>query len=371
MKIEKLKLHFHPKCQFEQLKLTPIQQEYLAGLRNQESVSELVIRYINMGWLVDFNSLYSLIQFLALNHWITNPEVHHYFQNIQIKNQTQPHIHQNTHNESISVHESAYRSEELLQFPFLRSLPQALALQLLSQAHIKQFKTDQFICREGQNNRELYILLKGEASVYRENQGHHQFLSFLPAESVFGEAAFFLNEKRTASVVSVKTSDVLIIPYQADIMEKYLNQDKASQVVQRFWIQHALLKSDFFKNFPSDCLDALTFSGVIKSLKPHQVLFQEGQVSFAAYILIQGHLEVLQKQKVINRLHQGSFIGEVSLMANAGLRSATVTSVSESLVVEFSRDDFYNLLSQNLYLAKEMQSLALARIDQDKKRQKI
>lgn len=367
MKIEKLKLHFHPQCQFDQLKLTSIQHEYLAGLRNQESIAELVVRYINMGWLVDFNSLFSLVQFLALNHWITNPEVHSYFKNIQFKANPHSAAHSSA---GQTLKESSYKSEHLLKLPFLRSLPQTLSMGLLSQAHIKQFKTDQFICQEGQNNRDLYILLNGEASVYRENQGHHQFLSFLPAKSVFGEAAFFLGEKRTASVVAVKTSDVLIIPYQTEIMEKYLNQDKASQVVQRFWIQHALLKSDFFKNFPSDCLDALTFSGVIKNLNPHQILFQEGQVSLAAYILIQGHLEISQKQKVINRLHQGAFIGEVSLMAQSGLRSATVTSVSESLVVEVSRNDFYNLLSQNLYLAKEMQNLALARIEQDKKRLK-
>ncbi|MFN3698475.1 MAG: cyclic nucleotide-binding domain-containing protein [Pseudobdellovibrio sp.] len=367
MKIEKIKLQFHPQCRFDQLQLTPIQQEYLAGLRNQESISELVIRYINMGWLVDFNALYLMIQFLALNQWIINPEVQFYFKNIQIKLQNNSQI--NLQTAASSIHQqNSYQKDELLQLPFLRSLPQELALSLLSKAHIKQYKAEQFICHEGRTDRDLYILLKGEAAVYRENSGHHQFLSFLASQSVFGEAAFFFGEKRTASVVAMKASDVLIIPYQFDLMDRYLNSDKAAQVVQRFWIQHALLKSDFFKNFPTDCLDALTFSGVMKSLHPQQVLFREGQISLAAYILIQGHLDVIQKQKTINRLHQGAFIGEVSLMVQSGLRTATVVSVSESLLVEFSRHDFYNLLSQNIYLAKEMQNLALTRVEHDKKR---
>jgi len=365
MKIEKEILKFHPLCQFEKLQLSKLQAEYLAGLRNQESISQLVLRYLNMGWLVDFSELYKLIHFFALNNWILNPIVIQYFQNIKTKESFEK---RSLGSSSAQIKDSKYSVQDLLKLPFFRSLQMELSEHLLSKSYIKIFKTNDLICNYGEVSRDLFVILKGEAAIYKPHDGHQQFVGFLASQSVFGEAGFFLNEKRSAHIVALQSCEVLVVPYQAEIMDHFLNKDKASKVVQRFWIQHALLKSDFFKNFPSDCLDALTFLGQIKTIQNSEVLFSEGQISDSAYILVQGHLDVLQKNKIINRLHQGAFLGEVSLMLNGGMRSATVISQGESVVVEFSRNDFYNLLSQNLYLANEMQTLAQARFEKDQKR---
>jgi len=210
------------------------------------------------------------------------------------------------------------------------------------------------------------VLLSGQAAIYKPTAQHRQFIAILSELSVFGEASFFLAAKRSADILAVKKSDVLKVPYQADVLGQFLKKNKAQSLQQRFWVQHALLHSDLFKNFPSDCMDALTFSGKIIEMKDQQLLFKQGDLSLTAYIVIQGSLSVQQNGATINVLPQGSFLGEISLMISGGRRTACVYSQHNTILLEIHKNEFYTLLSQNLFLAKEIQTLAAKRVKDDR-----
>lgn len=357
MNIESEVFQFHPECRFEQLKLNELQSQYLADLRSQNSIQSLTERYLANGWLVNFQLLFDLITLLSNHHWILNPSINNYFGHLQIKNQL-------VAPKAMAPEPSnlKYDKEKFLNLPFFRSLQPELSRFLLSSAQVRKYTPESLVCKTGDESRNLFVLLKGELGVYTQAASFRQFISILPESSVFGEAGFLLGEKRTADVVALRASEILVIPYQAEILDRYLKKDKAQSLQQRFWIQHALLHSEFFKKTPPDCLDALTFSGKVIDLNDQQVLFLQGQLSHSAFIVIQGSLQILQDGKLINTLPQGSFLGEISLMLNDGKRTATAIAQRNTKLLEIHRDEFYKLLAKNLYLAKEFQILANQRL---------
>lgn len=360
MRIENEIFHFHPNCQFDKLALSDLQRQYLADLRGRNSIQSMTERYLANGWLVNFQLLYDLIATLAQYHWILNPSINSYFKglHLQVPSSQGPSL-------APVPLSSTYSRDQLLQLPFFRSLNAQLAEFLLLQGKISKYAPESFVCKIGEASRDLYVLLKGELGVYTQAPSFKQFISILPESSVFGEAGFLLGEKRTADVMVLKTSEVLVIPYQADILDRFLNKEKAQSLQQRFWVQHALLHSDFFKSTPADCLDALTFAGVVEDFTDQQIIFHQGDLSQAAYIVIQGSISVSQDGCVINTLPQGSFLGEISLMMNDGRRTATAQAQRNTKLLKIHRDEFYRLLSRNLYLAKEFQLLADARLHKD------
>lgn len=364
MRIENEVIEFHPQCQFSQLNLTDLQKQYLADMQNKNSIKSLVERYLFQGWLVNFNILFDLIANLALHNWILNPNIVEYFKNLKMSNEL---FSKNTLPSSIV--NTNYTEETFLKLPFFRSLSKDLALFLLSHSKVMTYSAESLICKTGDSSRDLFVLLKGQAAVYTQANHFKQFISMISEEGVFGESGFFLGEPRKADVVALKTSEVLVISYQKEILDKVLQKDKAQQLQQRFWLQHALLHSDFFKKIPADCFDDLVFSGRIVDLQDQQVLFSQGDKGHSAYIVIQGSLLVSQNGKIINTLPQGAFLGEVSLMLNDGKRTATISAQRNTKLLEIQRNEYYKILSRNLYLAKELQILADQRLQRDVQRQ--
>src|SRR5258707_6097016 len=79
--------------------------------------------------------------------------------------------------------------------------------------------------------------------------------------------------------------------------------------------------------------------------QPGEVIIQENDLGETAYVITQGQVEVskeLQGQKVhLAYLGDGETFGEMS-MIDEKPRSATVTAITETVVSEIRRDDFFN-----------------------------
>ncbi len=104
-------------------------------------------------------------------------------------------------------------------------------------------------------------------------------------------------------------------------------------------------------------------------LKNDQILFKQNDPSHAAYLIIQGQIKIVQNGEIISSLSQGGFFGEISLTMTNGIRTASAFAAGSATLLEITRNDFYKLLSKNLFLAKEIQSLAFARLKKDHDRQ--
>jgi len=76
------------------------------------------------------------------------------------------------------------------------------------------------LIEEGDDSRTAYFLYAGRAAVYKQTQGGRHRLGELGEGQLFGEMAYLLNEKRTASVVADTELTVLALPPQ--IMEELM-----------------------------------------------------------------------------------------------------------------------------------------------------
>lgn len=365
MKIENEIVHFDSK--FTSLPgLSDLQNLYLQILQGGKSIEGVVQHFLEQGWLVNFIEFADLIEKLVSVKAIRNPAFQQYFDKMK------PVSDRSLWNTimNLDIPSSPLASlRTYRELPFFRSLAPQLADFLLSKATVHHVQPKSLICREGEMSRDLFVMLKGTAGVYKVHQQGGKFLvATLGDHASFGEGAFLLGHARSADVISLSECKILRVPCLPEIFDRFLKKDKVHGLQFRFWVQHALLNSPLFKEVPSDCFDALNHAGHFVKTNAGQALFNQGDPGQNAYVVVQGSLVVNQNGKNINVIGQGGFIGEIALLANQGIRSASVVAQKESLLLEISQSEFYKLLSQNIFLAKFLQELALERLTKDQQR---
>lgn len=345
-------------------RLNSLHYSYTDVLRNAGTIEGLVQFFLGQGWLVSFRELFNLLQFLVSEKILLNPSFHDYFL------KTSP---QELHFPSSNFDKKLGNSTTLKiqDLAFFRSLDPQLANYLLQKTERFQVPAQVTLTRSGQLDRDLYVLLKGQAAIYKVlDEKRRQMISVLGAGAIFGEVGFLLNQPRTADVITLEPCEILRIHHLPDF-DQIIKTEKAKSLQQRFWILQALHSSPFFRDLPADSLDALIFSGRLCQLPENQVLFREGQSGNTCYIIIQGNVVISQNGKNINAQGQGTCFGEISLLVSQGKRTATVTSQQDSILLEIHQNDFYKVLSQNLLLAKEIETLAAQRLVNDTKRRQM
>jgi len=99
--------------------------------------------------------------------------------------------------------------------------------------------------------------------------------------------------------------------------------------------------------------------------QPGEVIIQENDLGETAYVITQGRVEVskeLQGQKVhLAYLGGGETFGEMS-MIDEKPRSATVTAVTETVVSEIRRDDFFNSFQTDPKVALQLLKVLFERL---------
>jgi sigma-B regulation protein RsbU (phosphoserine phosphatase) len=89
------------------------------------------------------------------------------------------------------------------------------------------------------------------------------------------------------------------------------------------------------------------------------VLFREGDYGDRFYIVLDGQIEIVKAldtddERTLGLRGAGEFVGEMSLLSQDGLRTASVRAHEESRVLELTRADFDALLHRHPLLAYEM-----------------
>jgi CRP-like cAMP-binding protein len=98
--------------------------------------------------------------------------------------------------------------DTLKKIPFLESHEDKFLKQILQLSKIRRYNPDEVITRQGDYDCWLYVILKGEVKVVR-NEGEMGRLN--AQNSVFGELAVIDGKARSASVYAVKDTTCLAI----------------------------------------------------------------------------------------------------------------------------------------------------------------
>ena len=119
-----------------------------------------------------------------------------------------------------------------------------------------------------------------------------------------------------------------------------------------------------FKDFSEELLQAITDSFHLRELKPEEVLFNQGDYGESLFVLVEGLLEVSSQiegeKRHLSFLRPGSFLGEMALLTGEK-RSADVTTSTESLVGELTKDSIMSLATENPEVLNKMTAVVAKR----------
>ncbi|HEY4178105.1 MAG TPA: cyclic nucleotide-binding domain-containing protein [Kofleriaceae bacterium] len=111
----------------------------------------------------------------------------------------------------------------------------------------------------------------------------------------------------------------------------------------------ALAQTPLFAGLPKDALEALVSNLALVPLEHGAVLFREGDVGDALYVIVEGEVSVQAEgppRVEMARLGPGSFIGEVALMTDQP-RSATVQALQTSELLRIDRQTLSRVLADH------------------------
>ena len=129
-----------------------------------------------------------------------------------------------------------------------------------------------------------------------------------------------------------------------------------------------LTRIPFFTTLPVEELDRLTSEMEVVNLESREILFREGDPGEHLYIVVKGKLEILKApgtadELILNTIHEGEYIGEMSLITGAP-RTASVRAFGDEVVLlSMSRKQFNDLLHRHPELASTMITVLSYRLD--------
>ena len=128
-----------------------------------------------------------------------------------------------------------------------------------------------------------------------------------------------------------------------------------------------LARIPFFTDLPADELDRIMAQLEIVNLTSGEILFREGDPGEHMYIVVSGDLEILMapntdNELILNRIPQGEYIGEMSLITGAP-RTASVRAHGDVVLLSMSRTQLMDLLQDHPHLASTMVHVLSHRLD--------
>ena len=129
-----------------------------------------------------------------------------------------------------------------------------------------------------------------------------------------------------------------------------------------------LARIPFFTDLPDEELDRIAATLDMVNLQSGDILFREGDTGEHMYVVVSGELEVLMapdtdNELILNIVHEGEYLGEMSFIMPGGRRTASVRARGEVGLLSLSRDQFDDLLKRHPKLANAMVSVLSQRLD--------
>ncbi len=262
----------------------------------------------------------------------------------------------NVHNDVVASWTSIYKSavaKHLQNSYIISHLTNAPYLsQLGSLTTTCVFATDDTIYLRDEEDRAMYLILKGEISLMGlDEEGNEVVISVHRAGEWIGEDIMLLELPRlttarvtstsvggdAAAVISQLTHNTLLnfLSNVPETRESFLK-------IQRKRLLECVLGCGvpFFSAIPSDRFEDLVSSARVLKFDADEIIIKEGDAAKEFFILAHGSADILVKDRLVSNIKAGKYFGEIGLVADIP-RTATVRAHDKTVVCfAFSREIF-------------------------------
>ncbi len=115
----------------------------------------------------------------------------------------------------------------------------------------------------------------------------------------------------------------------------------------------ALRKVDAFSNVPIDQLAHVAAASREETCPAGSVLFREGEPPGGLYVILEGQVALERDGRQFGTAVSGEALGTWSLFDDHP-RRATARVVEDALVLVLNRDDFYEVLAENVEVTRSL-----------------
>jgi cGMP-dependent protein kinase len=223
---------------------------------------------------------------------------------------------------------------------FLKNLEKVQINEIVESMHQKEFKADQYVCREGAIGTELYVISEGEVLVTKDGQPRPA----MGPGKLFGELAILYNCTRTATI-------------KAKIDTKVWALDRSN--FQAIMMNHGIVRQsehmNFLKSVPElrvlNERDMMKLADVLQEdfYSEGEYIIRQGATGDTFYIISDGAVNITQRaspnapELTLRELAKGDYFGEKALLGDKH-RTANVVATSNVCCLCVDKEHFTQLI---------------------------
>lgn len=115
---------------------------------------------------------------------------------------------------------------------------------------------------------------------------------------------------------------------------------------QVWTIQEALKKNIVFKDLTPREINQIQNITHLRSYSASEAIFKQGEVGVGMYIISKGSVDIIYDDNRITTLKEDDFFGELALVEERGIRTATAIAKEDTQVIGFFKPDLIQIMNQ-------------------------
>ena len=240
--------------------------------------------------------------------------------------------------------------EKLAPIPLLSELTVDAFARVLKAVKLKRLRGGETIIEEGAPGEAFFMLARGKAKVVTQREGEEVVLAELGDGAVFGEMALVSAKPRSASVIVLDDSDVLVFDrtsLQALAGEVQVLAGALEAFTRERLVGNLMATSPLFRPLSRRQRLDLISRFTAHEVTPGTHVIREGEQGRGLFLVLRGGVDVWKRdggdKVLLATLGSGDVFGEISLVLEQET-SASVTASEPTTLLFLAREVFEKLI---------------------------
>jgi CRP-like cAMP-binding protein len=220
---------------------------------------------------------------------------------------------------------------------------------------------------EGDKGTEFFTIVKGKVNVTKRlKSGAQRSVATLEIGDSFGEVALIEDTYRTATVRAI--TKTFLIKLDKKGFDKFIKKsgiDK-EKITDMIGISKILMNIQMFSFFNPSQINSLISKLQSANFNKDEMIFKQNDLGDKFYIIQDGEILIQHSEDgkitLEKTLFKGDYFGEIALIKNIS-RTASVISLSQSRTFYLTKQNFYDVIKDNLIVGIKLNDLANDRLN--------